>query len=297
MVTKITKKPQGKPTSTIISTKTKPIQLTKDNYYSHYTDFDYMSFSVFKDFEKCEAAALAKVKNDWQPTSDPTSLLVGNYVHSYFESQEAHEQFIDENKKEMISSRGKTKGQLKSDYKVADSCIEALSGDDFFKQVYGPGKKEVIVTGEINGRLWKGKIDSLVLDQGYFCDLKTVDDIHKKHWNEADHNWDNFIFTRQYEMQMAIYEELIRQTFDVECEPFIFAVSKQTPPDHEAFHFESDEAQFRMQEAMDHILQNQDRYWRILMGEEKPIGCGHCEYCRKVKKLSGFQDVSALEVY
>ncbi|WP_304134518.1 PD-(D/E)XK nuclease-like domain-containing protein [Limosilactobacillus coleohominis] len=300
MPTKTLKKPKGKPTFTTLSKKTKknqPIKLTKDNYYSHDTDFQYLSFSVFKDFEKCEAAALAKVKNDWQPTSDPTSLLVGNYVHSYFESQEAHEQFIDENKKEMISSRGKTKGQLKSDYKVADSCIEALSGDDFFKQVYGPGKKEVIVTGEINGRLWKGKIDSLVLDQGYFCDLKTVDDIHKKHWNEADHNWDNFIFTRQYEMQMAIYEELIRQTFDVECEPFIFAVSKQTPPDHEAFHFESDEAQFRMQEAMDHILQNQDRYWRILMGEEKPIGCGHCEYCRKVKKLSGFQDVSALEVY
>ena len=256
-----------------------------------------MSFSVFKDFEECEAAALAKIKDDWQPSSDPTSLLVGNYVHSYFESQEAHKKFVEQNKKAMISSRGKTKGQLKSDYKIADSCIEMLDHDDFFKQIYEPGKKEVIVTGEINGRLWKGKIDSLVLNQSYFCDLKTVDDIHKKHWNEADHNWDNFIFTRQYEMQMAIYEELIRQTFDVECEPFIFAVSKQTPPDHEAFHFESDEAQFRMQEAMDHILQNQDRYWRILMGEEKPIGCGHCEYCRKVKKLSGFQDVSALEVY
>lgn len=256
-----------------------------------------MSFSLFKDFEKCEAAALAKVKDDWQPTSDPTSLLVGNYVHSYFESQEAHKQFVEQNKKAMISSRGKTKGQLKSDYKVADSCIEALSSDDFFKQVYGPGKKEVIVTGEINGRLWKGKIDSLVLDQGYFCDLKTVDDIHKKHWNEADHNWDNFIFTRQYEMQMAIYEELIKQTFDIDCEPFIFAVSKQTPPDLAAFHFESDETQFRMQEAIDTIVQRQDRYWQVMMGETKPEYCGHCEYCRSQKHLNGFQDISRLEVY
>lgn len=256
-----------------------------------------MSFSVFKDFEKCEAAALAKIKDDWQPSSDPTSLLVGNYVHSYFESEEAHQKFVDENKKEMISSRGKTKGQLKSDYKVADSCIETLSNDDFFDQVYGPGKKEVIVTGEINGRLWKGKIDSLVLDQGYFCDLKTVDDIHKRHWNEAEHNWDNFIFDRQYEMQMAIYEELIKQTFDVDCEPFIFAVSKQTPPDLAAFHFESDEAQFRMQGAIDMIAQRQDRYWQILMGETKPEYCGHCEYCRSQKHLNGFQDISRLEVY
>ncbi len=222
---------------------------------------------------------------------------MGNYVHSYFESPKAHAAFIDENKDELLSTRGESKGQLKAPYKVADEMIKVLEEDNFFKQVYAPGEKEVIVTGEINGIPWKGKIDSLVKNDNYFCDLKTVDDIHKRHWNESDRNWDNFIFDRQYEMQMAIYEELIRQTFDVECEPFIFAVSKQTPPDHEAFHFESDEAQFRMQEAMDQILQNQDRYWRILMGEEKPIGCGHCEYCRKVKKLSGFQDVSALEVY
>lgn len=49
-----------------------------------------MSFSVFKDFEKCEAATLAKLKGDWEPSSDPKALLIGNYVHSYFESEQAH---------------------------------------------------------------------------------------------------------------------------------------------------------------------------------------------------------------
>lgn len=299
MPKKTLKKPKGKPTFTTSSKtkKSQPIKLTKDNYYSHDTDFQYLSFSVFKEFEKCEAAALAKLKDEWKPKTSPQALLVGNYVHSYFESPKAHTAFINENKDELLSTRGKSKGQLKAPYKVADEMIKVLEEDNFFKQVYEPGEKEVIVTGDINDIPWKGKIDSLVKNDNYFCDLKTVDDIHKRHWNEFDRNWDNFIFDRQYEMQMAIYEELIRQTFEIDCEPFIFAVSKQTPPDHEAFHFESDEAQFRMQEAMDHILQNQDRYWRILMGEEKPIGCGHCEYCRKVKKLSGFQDVSALEVY
>ena len=280
-----------------MATKNQPIKLTKDNYYSHDTDFQYLSFSVFKDFEKCEAATLAKLKNEWKPEISPQALLVGNYVHSYFESSEAHTAFIDANKSEMLSTRGKSKGQLKAPYKFADDMIKVLDDDPFFKQVYEPGKKEVIVTGKINGLPWKGKIDSLVKDQGYFCDLKTVDDIHKKHWNEAERNWDNFIFDRQYEMQMAIYEELIKQTFGVDCEPFIFAVSKQTPPDHEAFHFESDEAQFRMQEAMDTIIQKQDRFWKIMMGEIKPDYCGHCEYCRKYKHLTSFQDVSQLEVY
>ena len=270
--------------------------MTSDNYYSHDTDFEYMSVSVFKEFEKCEAATLAKLKNEWLPETSPQALLVGNYVHSYFESPEAHQKFIDENKGEMLSTRGKTKGQLKAPYKFADSMIKTLDDDKFFKQIYEPGQKEVIVTGKIDGYDWKGKIDSLVLDQGYFCDLKTVDDIHKKHWNDEERNWQNFIFDRQYEMQMAVYQELIKQTFGVDCEPFIFAVSKQTPPDHEAFHFESIDTQYRMQEAMDKIHERQERYWKVMMGEIKPHHCGHCEYCRSHKKLTGFTDVSALEV-
>ncbi len=51
------------------------------------------------------AAALAKLKGDWQPSSDPIALLVGNYVHSYFEDLAVHEKFKEENKDRMFSSR------------------------------------------------------------------------------------------------------------------------------------------------------------------------------------------------
>ena len=37
-------------------------KLTADNYYSHETDWEYMSFSLYKDFKNCEAAALAKAQ-------------------------------------------------------------------------------------------------------------------------------------------------------------------------------------------------------------------------------------------
>ena len=271
------------------------MKLTKSNYYSHDTDFQYMSFSVFKDFEKCEAATLAKLKGDWEPTSNPEPLLVGNYVHSYFESPEAHQEFVEANKSEMISTRGKTKGQLKSSYKVADDMIKALSEDDFFNYVYMPGEKEVIVTGELFGHQWKGKIDSLCLDRGYFCDLKTVDDFHKGHWNPELRQKTNFVEDRGYHMQMAIYQELIKQTFGIDCQPYIFGVSKQVPPDKIAISFDGD-GQFLMQSALEKISNEQDHFWRVLMGEEPPKACGKCEYCRQGKQLAGFTEVSNIEI-
>lgn len=254
-----------------------------------------MSFSVFKDFEQCEASTLAKLKGDWEPTSNPEPLLVGNYVHSYFESPEAHQEFVEANKSEMLSSRGKTKGQLKSSYKVADDMIKALSEDDFFNYVYAPGDKEVIVTGELFGHQWKGKIDSLCLDRGYFCDLKTVDDFHKGHWNPELRQKTNFVEDRGYHMQMAIYQELIKQTFGIDCQPYIFGVSKQPIPDKIAISFDGD-GQFLMQSALEKIKADQDRFWRVLMGEEKPKRCGKCEYCRQGKQLAGFTEVSQIEI-
>lgn len=277
------------------STTSKTIKLTKSNYYSHDTDFQYMSFSVFRDFEQCEAATLAKLKGDWEPTSNPEPLLVGNYVHSYFESPEAHQEFVEANKSEMLSSRGKTKGQLKSSYKVADDMIKALSEDDFFNYVYAPGDKEVIVTGELFGHQWKGKIDSLCLDRGYFCDLKTVDDFHKGHWNPELRQKTNFVEDRGYHMQMAIYQELIKQTFGIDCQPYIFGVSKQVPPDKIAISFDGD-GQLLMNQALEKIKNDQDRFWQVLVGEEKPKACGKCDYCRQGKQLAGFTEVSDIEI-
>ncbi|WP_313264456.1 PD-(D/E)XK nuclease-like domain-containing protein, partial [Enterococcus sp.] len=54
------------------------IKLNDDNYYDNEADWQYMSVSQYKNFLKCPAAALAKLKGDWQPSSDPIALLVGN---------------------------------------------------------------------------------------------------------------------------------------------------------------------------------------------------------------------------
>lgn len=102
----------------------KTIILSDENYYSQEADLAYMSVSQYKKFLECEAAALAKLKGEWTPDSDPKALLVGNYVHSYFESPEIHEAFKEENKSKMFSSR-KPFGLLK-DFQIAEQMIERL---------------------------------------------------------------------------------------------------------------------------------------------------------------------------
>ncbi|WP_156249822.1 PD-(D/E)XK nuclease-like domain-containing protein [Limosilactobacillus equigenerosi] len=271
------------------------MELTQNNYYAHETDYHYLSFSLYKDFMKCEAAALAKLKEDWQPTSNPTPLLVGNYVHSTFESEQAHEKWLnrselgDKTNRELMMTKPTKKdpdGHLRAEFKLADEMIKTLKDDDLFNFVYQPGdgEKEVIVTGKMDGIQWKGKIDSLNLERGYFVDLKTVDDIHKKHWIADESRWGNFIESRGYVMQMAIYKELIKQTFGVDCQPYMFAVSKQTPPDKMAFDFQGD-AIFQMEEAIQQIKENQGNIIEVMTGEEKPKYCGKCEYCRSTKKI------------
>nr|WP_172396873.1 PD-(D/E)XK nuclease-like domain-containing protein [Limosilactobacillus reuteri] len=275
-----------------------PIKLTSKNYYDTETDWQYMSVSLFKDFEKCEARTLAKLKEDWQPVSSPVPLLVGNYVHSYFESAKSHQDFIEANKKELMTRPTKTKpsGHLRAEFKGANSMIQTLQADDMFNYFYAPGDKEVIVTGKIDGYLWKGKIDSLVLDKGYFCDLKTVDDIHKGHWNADEHRYVPFIQDREYDLQMAVYRELIKQTFGKECQPFIFAISKQTPPDKMAIDFNGVDDQYQMGADLDKVKELQSHFWKVMTGEEEPVHCGKCDYCRETKILSGFIHASEIEV-
>ncbi|MEK0404827.1 PD-(D/E)XK nuclease-like domain-containing protein [Lactiplantibacillus plantarum] len=254
-------------------------KLTPNNYYENWTDRAFMSVTWFKKFLVCESEALAELTGKWQSVRDVKALIVGNWLHSYFESKQAHEKFKDEHP-ESIAKRGPTKGQLKSDFKMADKMIKVLASDDDFNLLY-QGDKEVIVTGEIGGYPWKGKIDCLNLKQGYFVDLKTTADIYKGYWNEESREREPFVYAYNYQLQMAVYQELIKQQFGVMCKPYIVAVSKQDPPDKQAI----DLPEYRLTNAMNQILDSQQHIQDVIKGEADPIQCGHCAYCRSTKKL------------
>lgn len=244
-----------------------------------------MSVSQFKDFMKCEAAALAKLKEEWSPTSNPVALLVGNYVHSYFESEEAHTNFINENR----SSIYKKNGSERSEFVQAVEMIEALEYDDFFNFVY-QGEKEVILTGELFGTEWKARIDCFNYDKGYFVDLKTTRSLSQRYWSDRYGGYVSFAEEYGYITQMYMYKQLLEQKFDKEIVPYIFAVTKESPPDIAALEIypaRYDFERYTIEEKLPHIL-------KVKMGEEAPVSCGKCEYCRKNKRLSGFIEIEDL---
>lgn len=265
----------------------KQISLNRDNYYDRTTDVLYQSPTFFKKFLSCEAETMAEINGEYKPPIDNKALLVGNYLHSYFESLKAHQQFIDEHKEEMFSKR-KPFGLL-LDYKKADGMIDTLKNDSNFKKLY-QGQKEVIVTGQIGGVNWKGRIDCLNLDKKIFLDLKTTRDIHMKCWINGERKPVSFVRAYNYQLQMYVYQQLIYQNFGVMCMPYIIAVSKQDVPDKLAISINDEQ----LEEAASQIDELQEHIEQVRQGTIEPERCGRCEYCRSTAILSDIVNMDDL---
>ncbi|HEN0711202.1 TPA: PD-(D/E)XK nuclease-like domain-containing protein [Streptococcus agalactiae] len=251
------------------------LDLLGKDYYSRESAIRYWSISQYKRFRECEARALAELRGDWTDTRDNTALLVGNYVHSYFESEKAHSKFVDENKTAMLSTRGTTKGQLKKDYVIAEQMIEALKNDYQFMKYY-QGKKEEAVTGFLGGVEFKGKIDCLNVDYGYFVDIKTTKgSIDDTVWNGQERVY--WFEAYGYILQMAAYKTMLEAKYNKPFKPIIYAVTKETPPDTRAIAIENVDA---MQMELDSLAQNIKHLDDVKKGIKKPKPCGKCEYCR-----------------
>ena len=181
------------------------IEISKENYYTPEADLNTFSVSQYKLFKQCEAKALAKVKDQYRQ-ADNEAFLLGKYIHAW--SEGTIEQFKADNPGLFIS-RGATKGQLKSTYQVADKMIKTLSEDKVCNN-FLQGEKEVIIQGELFGVKWRGMVDILNINKGFFGDLKTTQGIYKKYSGL------NFIEQYGYIEQMAVYRELIKQQFGVD---------------------------------------------------------------------------------
>ena len=134
--------------------------LAAENYFSREANMEYVSVSQYKDFEGttgktgCEACALAKIRGEVEQVMT-TALMVGSYVDAYFEGTLAA--FAAQHP-EIYSTRGKTAGELKSEYKQAEAMIERAERDTLFMQ-YMAGDKQVIMTGNVEGVPVKIKVD------------------------------------------------------------------------------------------------------------------------------------------
>ena len=264
------------------------VELTQENYYQ---DTSRLSYSRYKRYKQCQAKAYAVDNGIWVEERDETPLLLGNYVHSYFESPEAHEKFMAENGNKLLAKTGKNKGNLKSDFIIGDKMIESLKDDDGFNRLYhgyssDKVEKEMIVCGEIEGVPVKGKLDSVNLSRGYFVDLKTMKSIYSEEWNAdlrkrvpaAVNNILNF----GYHGQLGLYRELLKQMTGREFRPLIVAVSKENVPDKDILKIDED----WLVEGLGNLKADIVEVWDVIQGKQKPKSCGRCDYCRSQKKLN-----------
>lgn len=264
------------------------IELTQENYYQ---DTSRLSYSRYKRYKQCQAKAYAIDNGIWVEERDETPLLLGNYVHSYFESSEAHEKFMAENGNKLLAKAGKNKGNLKSDFVIGDKMIESLKDDDGFNRLYhgypsDKVEKEMIVYGEIEGVPVKGKLDSVNLSRGYFVDLKTMKSIYVEEWNAelrkrvpaAVNNILNF----GYHGQLGLYRELLKQMTGQEFRPLIVAVSKENVPDKDILKIDEE----WLEDGLDNLKAEIVEVWNVIQGKQKTKSCGHCDFCRSKKKLN-----------
>ena len=276
-----------------MNTTTKLPALTAENYYSAEMNMAYMSASQYKDFEKCEAAALAELRGEYTPASS-TALLVGGFIDAYFSGESA---LYQAQHPEIF----KRDGQLKAEYVHAQDVINRMLEDRLYTLLMS-GRKQVIKTGFIAGVPFKIKIDSLLdreeceaivkefpgtaaalgFGDGAIVDQKAMKDFSDV-WSDTECRRVPFWEYYGYDIQGAIYQEI-----DGRSLPFVLAVgTKEAVPDLCAMYIPDDHLAAKLAEVEDAA----PRYQASRDGREKPRRCEKCDWCKMTRTLDRIVNV------
>ena len=267
------------------------MKLTNGNYYNRKTNDFYMSASQFKDFQKCEAMAMAKIRGEYE-TPPSKALLLGSFVDEMLTgTKRTIQKFILENREELFQKSSKLS-------KVSDAELKALLASPSFDPFDGENKPyaeiaqaletvakvkaqplmmqhfksrhQVIMTGEIEGVPFKIKMDNykpgeFISDGKYMASLRSPNMFEPlvKYWG--------------YDIQGAIYQEIVRQNTGKRL-PFYLDIATKETPAHLAV---AEINQYDLDEALDVVKSFAPRYQRIKMGEIEAercddYGCGFC---------------------
>lgn len=261
------------------------MNINKDNYYSKEANLHYCSVSQYKDFVGtmgecgCEAKALAKLKGKWQDETN-TAMLIGSYVDSYFEG--TLEEFKEKNP--LIFKKD---GTLKAEFLKAEEVIRRIEKDELFL-AHLQGKKQVIMTGKLFEVPFKIKMDSFFPNK-LIVDLKVVKDLNERFWIK-DYGFTNFIEKWGYDLQLAVYQEIVRQNTGKRLPCVIAVCDKGKSPNIELVQI----PQTLMDNNLNDIEANIKRIKDIKDGNAQPIRCEKCDYCKATKKLTAYKSIDDL---
>ena len=238
--------------------------LTKEEYISNHS---FLSFTRISKFLECEASAAANFR---KPST--TAMLVGSYVDSYVSDE--LEEFRNEHP-EIFNSRT---GELKVDFKKGEEIINIIKADETLQE-YLKGEKQRIMTGEICGVPIKIKMD--VYAEGVrITDLKIMANFNRV-WSEVMKKYCNFIEAYNYDIELALFQEIVRQNTGKLLPCYIVALTKEEYSDRGIFLFPQED----LDEALRIVKTRLPRIKKILDGKIEPERCEKCEYCRLTKKV------------
>ena len=244
-----------------------------ENYFSRENEISFMSYSQFKDFLECEAMALAIAEGRYEkPKSD--ALLQGSYVDAYFSGE------LDKFKAEN-PSLFKKDGTLLAKYETCEAVIKAIEEDQTFKSFFFSGESQRIFVGTIAGVPFKGKIDMLYDDR--IVDMKCMADITPK-WNDEERRKVPFYAYYGYQIQAAIYQELVRQATGKRLPYYLAVATKTDPVEKHAFQF----SQEVLDKALGLVETLAPRFQAIKDHEIEPNECGHCKFYAATHKFDIF---------
>lgn len=243
------------------------------DYRSPENERKYMTYSQFKNFLECEDMALAIINQAYEKPKTQ-ALLQGSYVDAYFSGE------LEDFKKNNPSIFKKG-GELKADFEICNKVIQTIESDQFFREEFFSGDAQRILTGEIAGVPFKGKIDMLYPDK--IVDMKCMGSIDKV-WSEEEHRYVQFYSFYKYHVQAAIYQELVRQNFGIQLPYFLAVATKESVPAKYAFEFSQDV----LDEALEYVKALAPHFQELKEGKAEPKPCGHCDYCKAKHKFTIF---------
>ena len=274
------------------------MKLTNKNYYGSAANNSFMSVSQFKQFQKCEAMALAELKGEYERPKSK-ALLLGSFVDEMLTgTKKSQIKFIVENRFEIFQKSSKLS-------KIDDEGLTVIA-TDFFPNIFDienkpyaeivqaletierikkqplmmkhfKSKHQVIMTGEIAGVPFKIKMDNykpgeFIADGKYMASLRSPNLFEPmvKYWG--------------YDIQGAVYQEIVYQNTG-ERLPFLLDIGTKENPAHLAV---AEIKQYDLDEALDTVIKNAPRYQAINKGEIEPERCGEydCNYCTETEIIT-----------
>lgn len=258
------------------------LQLTPQTYFSIEADREYMSVSQYKNFKACSL----KAKHDLEVPDETykESFLQG----SLFEALVAGDpKLFMAQHPEMISSRGSTAGQLKSEFQRVVKAAEKFNSQEFFKNIINKCEKQVILTGEICGVPVKCCLDLFDKETCSIYDIKCMKDFNEQ-WSKEERRYIPWYYAWGYVLQLAVYKEIVKQNFNKEPKEIaLIAATKEEVPDIQAIKFSTDLLDLELEEFKKNIKYYND----IKGGLVSAIGCGTCSYCKAIKEINKFEEV------